>query len=417
MTASTLSLRPQPHRPLARLSLAIALSAVLGACGGGYGVDSEATGQPSPPAAPAPGTPGPTDALSGTFATHQAAANWIGQAGDTGEAPGTTGATLNVARGTALGASGRLYVSDQTNQRVLVFDGIPTASGATASFALGAADLTSTGWLKGAAGVSTRKGRLALALSSAHQVALYNTEPLAPDTPPDVVLGQADTSGCAATRFNFPSTTFFSPDGKFLVADRSNHRVLIWNTVPTSANKAPDMVLGQSSLATCAANDDAQAGNAGALPSARTLNAPNGIWTDGTRLVIVDTNNSRVLIWNTFPALSFEPADIVLGQEDFTSADLDTSASGLALPNQVAWNGRYLAVSDTLNNRVLLWDGFPTASATAAGVVLGQPDFETSTETARDAFSLTMPTFVTFVGNTLLVTETGNRIAVFKPAP
>ncbi len=348
---------------------------------------------------------------------HQRAANWIGQTEETGELAGTTGSTFVTPRAVAAGADGKLYISDLTNGRVLVFNGTPSVNGATASFAIGAPDLNSVGNLNGPSGMSIRNGKLALALFDSHQVAIYNTAPQAAGATPDLLLGQAGTSGCSATRFNRPVTPFFSPDGKFIVADRANHRVLIWDTVPTTADKAPDMVLGQSSLALCRANDDEQLGQSGALPTARTLNGPNGVWTDGTRLVIADTNNSRVLIWNTFPTLSFEPADLVLGQDDFISSGGSASASGLNLPNHIAWNGRYLAVSDSLNNRVLLWDGFPTVNAAPAQIALGQPDLNASAETARDAFSLTFPTFITFVGNTLFVTELAHRVSIFKAVP
>lgn len=43
----------------------------------------------------------------------------------------------------------------------------------------------------------------------------------------------------------------------------------------------------------------------------------NGFDSDGTRFVIADRTNARVLIWNNIPANGDVPADIVLGQTDF----------------------------------------------------------------------------------------------------
>ena len=41
--------------------------------------------------------------------------------------------------------------------------------------------------------------------------------------------------------------------------------------------------------------------------------------TNSTRLLVADTNNSRVLVWLTFPTTNGQAADFVLGQPDFTT--------------------------------------------------------------------------------------------------
>ena len=38
-----------------------------------------------------------------------------------------------------------------------------------------------------------------------------------------------------------------------------------------------------------------------ASPTADHMYAPRGVWTDGTRVVVADSGNHRVLIWHTFP--------------------------------------------------------------------------------------------------------------------
>ncbi len=388
----------------------VTLSASLAACwGDGGGIES--AGNAPPPSAPAP-----APSLSGTFANFQAPVNWLGQTEATTETGGLGSSTFMNVRGVAAGADGKLYVSDEGNRRVMVFNGTPEVNGAAASFLVGAPDFTNLGFLDGPSGISQANGKLAVAMATGHQVNIYTT-PQASAAMPDVILGQEETSGCTATAFNTPTTPFLSPNGKLILSDRANHRVLIWNTVPTAFNQAPNLVLGQSGLTTCAANDDDQDGTANAQPTARTLNGPTGVWTDGTRLAIGDSVNNRVLIWNTFPTSSFQPADIVLGQSNFAGSVAGVSATRFFRPNGISWNGKYLAVADAANNRVLLWDGFPAASEVPASVVLGQPDFETSTERGRDALTLTFPRFVTFVGNTLFVSETGNRVTIFKAAP
>ena len=45
------------------------------------------------------------------------------------------------------------------------------------------------------------------------------------------------------------------------------------------------------------------------------LNHPTKVTTDGTRLIVADTYNHRVLIWNKIPTENYSPADVVIGQK------------------------------------------------------------------------------------------------------
>src|SRR5262249_6338594 len=108
------------------------------------------------------------------------------------------------------------------------------------------------------------------------------------------------------------------------------------------------------------------------------MNLPLGVATDGRIVAVADAANNRVLIWNSMPAVNGQNADIVLGQPDFNSlAPVTVSASTLRAPQGV-WiqNGKFF-VADTQNNRVLIWNSIPTKSNQPADLVLGQPDFTT----------------------------------------
>ena len=48
--------------------------------------------------------------------------------------------------------------------------------------------------------------------------------------------------------------------------------------------------------------------------------APRALWIEGPQLLVCDYGNSRVLIWNSLPTMNGQPADIELGQLNFTSA-------------------------------------------------------------------------------------------------
>jgi hypothetical protein len=49
---------------------------------------------------------------------------------------------------------------------------------------------------------------------------------------------------------------------------------------------------------------------------------PTAVASDGSILAVADTSNNRILIWKSIPTTFGQPADIVLGQKDFTSVTL-----------------------------------------------------------------------------------------------
>jgi len=107
------------------------------------------------------------------------------------------------------------------------------------------------------------------------------------------------------------------------------------------------------------------------------FNHPMKIATDGKRLILADTWNNRVLIWNSIPTQINQPPDLVIGQKDLYSSEPGLAADKLNWPVGVATNGQYLLVADTENNRVLIWNEFPTENGEPADLVLGAPDFTT----------------------------------------
>lgn len=221
---------------------------------------------------------------------------------------------------------------------------------------------------------------------------------------------------------------------KLVVTDSFNNRVLIWNSIPTANGTAPDLVLGQTGFTSCDSN---QGGSA----SSTTLHLPAGVWTDGTRLVVEDDGNNRVLIWDNFPTINDQPADLVLGQGDFTHTtpnddnqdgiwDSQASARTLHDPfDGVDSDGTRLAVTDSSNHRVLVWESFPTRSFQPADLVLGQSDFahtqrnddnqDGHPDSQPSARTFDYPAGVRFIaGKTLVVTDDGNsRYLIFNATP
>lgn len=161
------------------------------------------------------------------------------------------------------------------------------------------------------------------------------------------------------------------------VSDTGRNRVFMWKTMPTETFQEPDVILGQ-------ANIDDSGRNSNIEVSSKTLHYPSGIWSDGQMLIVADAWNHRVLIWNTLPIQNAQPADVVLGQPDFTSNQPNLNgqaetpkANTLNWPYGVFSDGRSLWIADTGNRRVLYFETIPVADFAKADKVIGKPDLET----------------------------------------
>lgn len=212
-------------------------------------------------------------------------------------------------------------------------------------------------------------------------------------------------------------TGIFTAGGRLFIADTDNHRILIWNKIPSDNGKAADLVIGQPDFVSWSANRD---GNLGA----GSLFFPVGVFSDGVRLFVADKDNHRVLIWNSIPDTNGKEADIVLGQPDFKSrminaGNLDKAGPDtLAYPTNVFYNGSYLFVADQGNQRILIWDRLPQRNGEPANMVLGQKDLTGRGPNRRGACSactLKFPSHVFSSGGDLYVVDQGNnRVLVWR---
>ncbi|MCU0348350.1 MAG: hypothetical protein MUC59_15525, partial [Saprospiraceae bacterium] len=98
--------------------------------------------------------------------------------------------------------------------------------------------------------------------------------------------------------------------------------------------------------------------------------------------IVADAWNHRVLIWHEMPTQHGQPADVVVGQQDFESNLPNVHGIGAA-PNERSLNwpygvfsdGERLWVADTGNRRILFFEKIPTVNYTAADGVIGKPSF------------------------------------------
>jgi hypothetical protein len=153
------------------------------------------------------------------------------------------------------------------------------------------------------------------------------------------------------------------------------------------------------------------------------LLAPRGVWIVENKLIISDTGQNRVFIWNNIPITEFQKPDIILGQIEQTdtgrNAGAEVSASTLQYPSGIWSDGQKLIVADAWNHRVLIWHTFPTTDAQAADIVVGQEDFTQNQPNIKgigstpSAKSINWAYGVFSDGKHLWICDTGNRRVLF----
>jgi len=328
-------------------------------------------------------------------------------------------------------AGGHLYLADRGYNRVLLWNSAPGTS-TDADVALGQPGLTSgsanagglsSGSFSAPQGMPASDGtRLFVSDTGNHRILAWNTLPTA-SGPADFVLGQASDTAASANRGGAPSlATLNRPQGvsvggsRLAVADTGNHRVLLWNQLPTTTGQAANIVLGQTDAALSAAN-------AGGL-SGSSLDGPTSVATDGTRIAVADSGNNRVLVWNRWPASNGIAADLVLGQTSDTRGEPTgrfASVSRYMTPVSVARAGERFIVVDRDANRLLLFPRLPRSAADLPDIVLGQSDFNSSDHDAGRAVSavgLSGPSSASSDGTMLAVADTNNnRVMIWRSIP
>lgn len=376
--------------------VALSFAALASACGDGGGIAAD------PPAAP---PPAPALLKFGAF---PAAARVIGQPSFDAVQPDGTPNTLTFPIGSpAVTPDGRLFVADQGAGALVAFDSYDAASTPAMGLQIPSIPI----------GASARDGKLVFI--DGNRVKIYNTAPVSPTAAPVSFTG--DTADCSAAGLRAPRSAFLTPAGRLVVADTANHRVLIWNSVPDGPLGDADVVLGQRTMITCAANDHDGNDTPDANPTEFTLNEPNSVWSDDKLLVVADAGNNRVLVWNNLPTASFQPAHAVIGQTNFTEAQAnmgELNPSGISLSKPVAVDvseAGQLAVVDQQNHRVLLWDKVPLTHAQPADQLIGQGDFGQRDSVDPSDKTLAEPDGVRFHGRNLLVVDSENhRVMVWR---
>ena len=312
-----------------------------------------------------------------------------------------------------------VFITDGGNHRVLVWDTFPEENGEPSNVVLGQEDFADCLENRGFSttldemtsglgdenldgftiskaeedtmslptGVCVIDGKLYVVDSGNHRVTRWNGLPSEDGEPPALVMGQDNLEENEANRDGligsgslfFPMGICSGDDQHVFVADKDNHRVLIWKKIPFSDGWNADISLGQPGM-------DERDANRGDFENVQsdTLSFPTGVCWDveSDKFFVVDQGNNRVLIWNNLPRDHGQPADIVIGQKDFVSrspnmgkGERRASDDSLYFPTDVVLGHTGLFVSDSGNHRVLYWKEIPTENGQLADMVFGQSNF------------------------------------------
>ncbi len=316
----------------------------------------------------------------------------------------------------------RLFVSDNINNRILVFplDSNNNIATNTPSYVFGACDFNSVG--SSATTSSTFNGgsqynyvnlaydpayqRLFVSIFAQDRVLAFDAAPATLASAGNCesalfVLGSTDfNSASGTTPYNFfvpDDMAYDSTNGRLFVADDSgtSGRVMVFS-VPGNATSSINgenaiFELGQlsfTSVRTSGLNN-------------RTLHLPTGVAYDSVNslLYVSDYSKNRVMVFsvpaNATSSINYEPAVFELGQADFTHSVATTTQNGLNGPDDLNYdstNSR-LFVADQKNNRIMVFSIPPNASTTFNGMNatndIGQLDWTSNaTGTAQNLFSI-----------------------------
>ncbi len=267
-------------------------------------------------------------------------------------------------------------------------------------------------------------GRLMVSDTGQNRVFIWNELPESTFAEPDVVLGQSapERTGRNAGK-DVDASTMMYPSGlwsdgrRLIVADAWNHRVLIWHDFPSRHGQEADVVVGQPDFNNNLPNVE----GIGKAPSAKTLNWPYGVFSDGQSLWIADTGNRRVLYYEKIPTTSYVAADGVIGKNSFEERDYDHYQPIWPYSVKISAKGQ-MAITDTQYYRVLIWNRWKDGFNRKADVIIGQPDFESNGQNQYrffpDAHTLNWCYDSCFYKDGIWVADTGNsRVLWFEKIP
>jgi len=272
--------------------------------------------------------------------------------------------------------------------------------------------------------VDAATGRVFVADTGNNRVLRYaNAGALINGASAEVVLGQSDflsstAKAAAADSLDTPTALWLDAGGHLWVADTGHNRVVMYAGATAqsfASGTSATLILGQPDATTATALNP---------PTASSLNSPEGLCVDsGGRLWVADKNNNRVLRFDgaagNATGEASAAADGEFGQDQGTPFTTNVGGStnlqfngptGVAVDSSgILW------VADRGNNRIM---GFPSAATISNGAngarILGQPDYNAGHNLAGlSASAISSPAgLYVDTANNLWVLDQGNNRAI-----
>lgn len=348
-------------------------------------------------------------------------------------------------------AGQRLFVSDANNNRVLVFNTTSLSNGQSAENVIGEPDFATVTPATTQSRLNTPQAlaydhdnqRLFVADQGNNRVMVFNVDPsvLIPNTPatdgPNAIheLGHFPSDYTAQAPESNTQHGFDVPDGvtydglhkRLFVADAAGIRVMVFNVDPGTITDGEDAsnVIGQA---------DYSSTDSGV--TANRFTDPEQVEVDmtGERLFVSDTSSNRVMVFNVHPAIlvpndpSTDGPDAidVYGQSDLVSSDPGVSDHELTSPFGVSFDSvdHVLWVADTGSNRIMMF-GRTSASSGGAGTpppgVSFEPDHivinddDQTTDSKNVLVSLFANFTSTFNGTVTVLLSNDPQFSTFMP--
>lgn len=264
----------------------------------------------------------------------------------------------------------QLIVCDAWNHRVLVWHTFPDHNEQAADVVIGQDDFSGSLPNKGGIasepsasslywpyGVFVDHGRLWIADTGNRRVLMFDQIPTENGCPASAVIGQEDFRAREYQPSGpiWPYSVKIGPNGELAITDTQYYRVLLWRHWESAFSNPPDAIIGQPDLESNGMNQYQL------TPQPHALSwCYDSLFTE-TGLLVADTGNSRILIYNQLPTISNAPADTLIGKADFYTGSENASTvfgteQAMYWPFSLARTPSILAVADTGNHRILFYE-------------------------------------------------------------
>lgn len=370
-----------------------------------------------------------------TITDGEPAINVLGQSNFTTSGFGLAQNRFNDPRGMVFDpATNRLYISEELNRRVTVYDVASITDGENAINVIGQANFTTNSatvnqsTTPSAYDVSLNSSGTLLYVSqrSTQRITTFDVATITDGEPAVNVLGQANfsTSSVSTTQsgFNFVQGVYLNPLNNLLyVTQSSANRLTIFDVNSITDGENAVDALGQydeSSLIDPQPHFTKIAG--GNAPNRLGFDTPTDVLLDSLhhRLFVSEQQNRRVLVYNLNPdnTLIDRVPDFVLAQTDFASSVNTASQIGTSSINDMAYDPirDLLYISQSPSNRVLVYDVATITNGENAINVLGQTNFTLTTGGVATSSKLISPSAMALdLANQRLFVGNLNRVTVF----